>query len=115
RTAGIPGVSLCSSLLNNDRRECVVTPAAAPRFSEMRTMYRFTGPLLLALVAGWLTLPGTARADVKDEGGFFSKEAVEKANRRIAEVKEKHKKDLVIETYSEVPKELRADFKKDKA
>jgi uncharacterized protein len=42
-------------------------------------------------------------AGVKDDGGFFSKEAIEKANAEIKKIKDKYKKDVVIETYKAVP------------
>jgi uncharacterized membrane protein YgcG len=42
-------------------------------------------------------------AEVKDDGGFFTADAVRKANDEIQEIKRQHKKDLVIETFKAVP------------
>ena len=69
--------------------------------------------LLSALVLGCLAV-GPAPAAVEDEGNFFSRDAVKKANARIADTKEKTKVDLVIETFEEIPKNRRKDYKADK-
>src|SRR5258708_3384373 len=73
-----------------------------------------TRPLIPALLLGWIALATPARADVIDKGEFFSADAVKKANKRIEEVKRKHKRDLVIETYKEVPEDIRDEYMKDK-
>ena len=57
----------------------------------------------LAFVAfAWLGLTGPTLAvfppPVKDDGKFFSKEAQDKANKKIREIYEKYKKDVVVET-----------------
>src|SRR5438067_1121243 len=69
--------------------------------------------LIPALVAGWLAFagPGTAWASkasdppfkVKDEGGFFSELAKDKANREIAEIKRLYGKDVLVETSKTAP------------
>ena len=62
------------------------------------------GLLIPALLIGWLGLLSPAHAiDVRDEGKFFGKEAVEKANKKIAEIKRDYSKDLAIETFAEAP------------
>ena len=74
------------------------------------------------LVSGCLVLAGPARAiyppGVKDEGKFFTKEGLEKADKKIREIYAKYRKDVVVETYPAAPegktvpeeKEKRAKF-----
>ena len=65
---------------------------------------------LTAALLGLLFVPGMAVAQdkrvrhVEDNAKLFNKEAVESANAIIAKIKEKHKKDLLIETVAEGPK-----------
>jgi uncharacterized membrane protein YgcG len=62
--------------------------------------------LVPALVAGWLTAAGPARAitpQVKDDASFFSPAAVKKADEVIREIKQRFNKDLVVETFKTVP------------
>src|SRR4029078_3727091 len=40
---------------------------------------------------------------VKDEAGFFSSDAVEKANASIRDIRRRHQKDVLVETFKEVP------------
>src|SRR6476469_4105208 len=73
----------------------------------------FNSVLTAGLLVGLLVLDGRAQAavaEVRDEGHFFSADAVSKANDIIKEIKQKYKKDLVIETVRQVP-----DNKKDEA
>jgi hypothetical protein len=71
-----------------------------------------------ALLAAWLVLAGPARAvyppPVKDEAKLFSAEALEKANKKVREVYQTYRKDLVIETYPAVPADLEKKFKEKK-
>jgi uncharacterized membrane protein YgcG len=65
-------------------------------------MLRWT-PVLCALVlAAWLLPAGPAHAvfppAIKDEAKFFKPETLEKANKKIREIYENYKKDVVIET-----------------
>jgi hypothetical protein len=76
----------------------------------------------LGLAAGCLALAGPARAvyppGVKDEGKFFTKEGLEKADKKVRETYAKYRKDVVVETYMAPPegkavpedKEKRAEF-----
>jgi uncharacterized protein len=60
--------------------------------------------MIPALLVGWLGLVSQANAlepRVKDNAGFFSKEAIEKANKKITEIKRDFSKDLMIETFAE--------------
>jgi uncharacterized protein len=62
---------------------------------------------VLALALG-VALAGAGRAgavapEIKDDGKFFSAEAIKKANDRIRELARKYGRDLLIETYPAVP------------
>jgi hypothetical protein len=70
---------------------------------------------VLAIAAGGWLLTAHALAvapEVRDDGKFFSAEAVKKADERIAEIYRKYGRDLLIETYATVPA---ADLDKVKA
>jgi hypothetical protein len=59
----------------------------------------------LALVLG-LALAGRAAAvapEIKDDGKFFSADAVKKANVAIRDIARKYGKDLLVETFAKVP------------
>jgi uncharacterized protein len=58
----------------------------------------------------WGGLAQGAVAEVRDEAHFFSAQAVTKANETVKEIKQRHKKDLLIETVRHVP-----ENKKDEA
>src|ERR1700730_11480887 len=61
----------------------------------------------LALQPAWAAAP-----KVEDNAKIFGAEAVKKANAIIAEIEEKYKKDLVIETFSKVPAGKKDEFNK---
>src|SRR5262245_35822329 len=68
----------------------------------------FTATLLLGLVS--LGAPAQAGvAEVRDEAQFFSASAVAEANDQIKEIKQRHKKDLLIETVRQVPADKKAE------
>ena len=46
---------------------------------------------------------GAVAPEIRDEGKFFSPEAVKKANEQIREIYRKYGKDLLIETFASVP------------
>jgi uncharacterized membrane protein YgcG len=56
--------------------------------------------------------PGALAAtpEVRDQAGFFSKEAVQKANRELEEIRRQYGKELVIETYAEPPADVAAQL-----
>jgi uncharacterized protein len=65
------------------------------------------------VVAGLVALvlcAASAMAQVRDQAGFFSPGAVEQANKSIGELKQQHKKDLLIETLPAVPDEQKDAF-----
>jgi len=68
--------------------------------------------LLLGL---WLGLAAPARAvyppPVKDDGKFFTKEGLEKANKKIREIYQKYKKDVVVETLETLTEEQQKKLK----
>ncbi len=76
---------------------------------------------LAAALCGLMLVPsvtwaqGVIAKKVHDEAGIFSKDTVARANKVIANIKEKHKKDLFIETIEKdkaPPKEERAKWAK---
>jgi uncharacterized membrane protein YgcG len=64
--------------------------------------------LLLALLPATLAL--AAPAEVVDQAGFFSPDAVARANQQLAEIRREFGRDLRIETYPSIPQELRGQF-----
>jgi TPM domain len=62
--------------------------------------------LSLSVLAAWLALAAPAGAvapEIRDEGKFFSPEAVKKANEQIRDLFAKYGKDLLIESFASVP------------
>jgi uncharacterized membrane protein YgcG len=81
----------------------------------MSRLLRVVAPALVALA--WLGICGQVEAvfppPIKDDGKFFSKEAVEKANKKIREIYEKYKKDVVVETLTALTPEQEKKMKED--
>jgi uncharacterized membrane protein YgcG len=50
--------------------------------------------------------------EIRDEGKFFSAEAIKKANREIREIAKKYDRDLLIETFATIPGEQAERVKK---
>src|SRR5947208_455909 len=70
----------------------------------MVSHFRWT--ILGLLATGCLTLAAataTVAPEIKDDGKFFSAEAVKKANERIRLIARKYKRDVLIETYATPP------------
>ena len=55
-----------------------------------------------------------AKAQVVDDAGFFSPEAVNKANQPLAEIEQKTGKQLRVETHAQIPAELRGQYTPEK-
>jgi uncharacterized membrane protein YgcG len=68
---------------------------------------------LLALLG--LTAPALAvyPPALKDDGKFFTKEGIEKANKKIREIYEKYKKDVVVETVPTLTPDQEKKMKED--
>ncbi len=71
--------------------------------------------LVPVVLAGWLAAAGTAAAvfppPVKDDGKFFSAEALEKANKKIRQLYTDFGCDVVVETVPAIPADLEAKYK----
>ena len=71
-------------------------------------------PFLLAAF-GWLAIAGPVSAadtyQVKDEGKFFSTEAVQKADQRIQEIQREFHKTLFIDTVRALPADMEQQYK----
>ena len=67
--------------------------------------------MVWALVAVPLALAGSfahaANAVVRDQAGFFSESAESAASRVISEIQTTHKRDMVVETFRDIPAEVR--------
>lgn len=81
----------------------------------MRPSPRRWIPSLVAL--GCLVVTGTALAvfppPVKDDGKFFTKDGLDRANKKIREIYEKYKKDVVVETQTALSAEQEKQLKED--
>src|SRR5690349_13554669 len=60
-------------------------------------------PLVYAVLLAGAGRAAAVAPEVKDEGKFFSADAIKKANEQIHELTRKTGKDLLIETYATVP------------
>jgi len=75
-------------------------------------------PSLISLLASMLFLLPAAPArgaqpQVKDGANFFSSGAVRKANDTIADIKQRYGKDLMIETFAEIPADMQDRYRRD--
>src|SRR3712207_6424827 len=75
-----------------------------PRRPHM-TLRRYSPIAVLATLVV-TCFASTASADVRDNAGFFSEEAVRQANFDLREIKKRHGRDLLIETHAAVPANL---------
>src|SRR5688572_20820077 len=64
--------------------------------------------LLVAMLASIAVAMDKPR--VEDNAGFFSPNALNQANERIAQIKRDHGKDLHIETHASIPAALRGQY-----
>jgi uncharacterized membrane protein YgcG len=80
-------------------------------------MLRWTPVLCTLAFAAWLLTAGSAHAvfppAIKDDGKFFKSETLEKANKKIREIYEKYKKDVVIETIPSLTDEQEKKLKEE--
>jgi uncharacterized protein len=81
--------------------------------SEMQMFPKKFLPALL--IAPLLLLAGASHAlaassGVRDEARFFSPDAVDQANQIIQQINERHGKDLLIETFPQIPPDMKSQF-----
>jgi hypothetical protein len=67
--------------------------------------------ICVASVAEWTTSGIAAAPQVLDKGHFFSKDAVDKANRTISDIQRRTRKELVIETLPDIPEDKQQAYK----
>src|SRR5262245_54988713 len=113
-------------MMHNGRRGASISGRAARitgigRASTLQRAFHVPGSLIMfwtrasrgltaTLLLGLLSLGGRAQAaiaEVRDEAHFFSADAVAHANDSIKEIKQRYKKDLLIETVRQVPEDKR--------
>ncbi len=64
---------------------------------------RWVGLLLTLGAFTWTAAAAVVAPEIKDEGKFFSAEAVKKANQQIREIYRKYQRDVLVETYPTPP------------
>ena len=74
-------------------------------------MLRFR-PFLSLVACGWFGIACIvpASAQVKDAGGFFSADAVAKADAKIQEIDRQFNKSILVESVSEIPNDLKPRY-----
>src|SRR5437879_2123649 len=91
------------------RDAAVLPPSVLCSFVEIAVMLSITRwGLIVGMFAGWLLCAGPGYAivsQVKDDGKFFSSDAIRKANDVLREIERKHRRDMSIETFQTVPAE----------
>src|SRR5687767_9269436 len=87
---------------------------APPEAATMRrNTARFPATLACTVLAlTTLAAPQAASAQVRDEGRFFTPEAVSRANQTIDRIKRERGKSVVVETYDAIPQNLQGDFRR---
>lgn len=74
---------------------------------------RFT-PLSAMVCLALLLSASAATAQVRDDAGYFSSQAVSRADGIIGQIKQKTGKKVVVETFQTIPDSMRAEFNADK-
>lgn len=71
--------------------------------------------LVPAVLAGCLVFVRPAAAvfppPIRDDGKFFSAEALEKANKKVRQIYEEYGRDVVVETFAAIPADLEKKYK----
>ena len=79
---------------------------------------RSTGMLVLAVALAVAARAHAVAPEIRDEGKFFSPEAVKKANEQLRDIYRKYGKDVLIETLASIPadhlEKVKAKSDKDK-
>jgi uncharacterized membrane protein YgcG len=84
-----------------------------PGDEELKTMKNtiLTALALVALPLLALSRPVmAAKAEVVDNAGFFSADAVSQANQKLAEIDQKYGKQMRVETFGTIPDDLRGQY-----
>jgi len=81
----------------------------------MPQLRRLTPLSFLVVAVVTATAVPAAFGQVRDDGEFFSPDAVRRANEQIGQIREQYKTDFVVETFPSVPAELRGAVQQDKA
>ena len=80
----------------------------------MTNMRRFRKTMATAILLFLIGSAAAAPPEVRDDASFFSPTAVAEANGLIRQLKQRHGKDLQVETFPEVPANLKDQFQKNK-
>src|SRR4051812_36927347 len=82
------------------------------RVGRTTRIAKFTVALLAVAALVCLAQPARAMDDprVEDDAGFFSTDAVGKANQVIKQIKQDHGEDVMIETFAQITPDLRAQY-----
>ncbi len=73
-------------------------------------MFKHATILALGFVAATMFGTSISRAGfgaIRDNGGFFSESTKTEATRKISDIERQYKKDLVIETFKEIPEDIK--------
>jgi uncharacterized membrane protein YgcG len=69
--------------------------------------------IAFALLLGQALVLRAASPEVSDGGGFFTAAAVHDADGVIQQIKQKHNRDLMVETFAEIPTDRRSQYSAD--
>src|SRR3954449_13253910 len=77
--------------------------------------FQFLRPMsvVCATLFAWLALAAPTRPlepQVRDDGGFFSAQTVDQANAIIRQIKRDHGKDVMVETFSTIPDDMKSRY-----
>jgi uncharacterized protein len=105
----------CEAALIILDRGTPVPSSPSPQVRRLPAMFRLAhGLLLIPLGMGLMASPAVAVAPVvRDEAHFFSDDARKQADRKLREIYREYGKDLLIETFAEIPADREEAFKKE--
>ena len=69
--------------------------------------------LPVLILAGMTRGAGAAEPRVRDDAGFFGRDAVRRADDTIAQIKQRFGKDLMVETFASIPTDLQERYRRD--
>src|SRR5689334_22997636 len=92
----------------------IALPATDTDHNWRNVMRAISRKLIAMLVgfAGFLALPALARAagGIHDDGQFFSADTVRQGEQIIQHLRDSHKRDVLVQTYAQIPENLRGNF-----